>query len=73
MLSYSIYDKGIEIEVATDHNYRRKGLVTIVNAALILYCLEKGIHPNWDAANTTSAKLGYVFDKAYHTYFVDNR
>ncbi len=30
---------------------------------------------NWDAANTTSAKLaeklGYEFDKAYDTYFVD--
>ena len=74
--SYSIYDNGIEIEVATDHNYRRKGLATIVSAALILDCLEKGIYPNWDAANTTSAKLaeklGYVFDKAYDTYFVDN-
>ncbi|HDR8025448.1 TPA: GNAT family N-acetyltransferase [Bacillus cereus] len=56
MLSYSIYDKGIKIEVATDYNHRRKGLATIVNAA-----------------NTRSAKLGYVFDKAYHTYFVDNR
>ncbi|KLA31455.1 GNAT family N-acetyltransferase [Bacillus cereus] len=75
--SYSIYDNGIEIEVATDHNHRRKGLATIVSAALILDCLEKGIYPNWDAANTTSAKLaeklGYVFDKAYDTYFVDNR
>ncbi|WP_439022429.1 GNAT family N-acetyltransferase [Bacillus thuringiensis] len=75
--SYSIYDKGIEIEVATDHNHRKKGLATIVSAALILGCLEKEIYPNWDAANTTSAKLaeklGYVFDKAYNTYFVDNR
>ncbi|HFU7058981.1 TPA: GNAT family N-acetyltransferase [Bacillus cereus] len=75
--SYSIYDNGIEIEVATDHNHRRKGLATIVSAALILDCLEKGIYPNWDAANTTSAKLaeklGYVFDKAYDAYFVDNR
>lgn len=75
--SYSIYDDGIEIEVATDHNHRRKGLATVVSAALILDCLEKGIYPNWDAANTTSAKLaeklGYVFDKAYDTYFVDNR
>ncbi|WIG34472.1 GNAT family N-acetyltransferase [Bacillus toyonensis] len=75
--SYSIYDKGIEIEVATDLNHRRKGLATIVSAALILDCLEKGKYPNWDAANTTSAKLaeklGYVFDKAYDTYFVDNR
>ncbi|KAB2441133.1 GNAT family N-acetyltransferase [Bacillus luti] len=75
--SYSIYDKGIEIEVATDHNHRKKGLATIVSAALILNCLEKEIYPNWDAANPTSAKLaeklGYVFDRAYDTYFVDNR
>ncbi|HDR7915283.1 GNAT family N-acetyltransferase [Bacillus pretiosus] len=75
--SYSIYDNGIEIEVATDLNHRRKGLATIVSAALILACLEKEIYPNWDAANTTSAKLaeklGYTFDKAYDTYFVDNR
>ncbi|PEI79990.1 GNAT family N-acetyltransferase [Bacillus toyonensis] len=75
--SYSIYDKGIKIEVATDLNHRRKGLATVVSAALILDCLEKGKYPNWDAANTTSAKLaeklGYVFDKAYDTYFVDNR
>ncbi|MDM5258968.1 GNAT family N-acetyltransferase [Bacillus toyonensis] len=75
--SYSIYDEGIEIEVATDLNHRRKGLATVVSAALILDCLEKGKYPNWDAANTTSAKLaeklGYVFDKAYDTYFVDNR
>ncbi|MGE7887049.1 GNAT family N-acetyltransferase [Bacillus cereus] len=75
--SYSIYDDGIEIEVATDYNHRRKGLATVVSAALILDCLEKDIYPNWDAANTTSAKLaeklGYDFDKAYDTYFVDNR
>ncbi|WP_212936917.1 GNAT family N-acetyltransferase, partial [Bacillus hominis] len=75
--SYSIYDDGIEIEVATDFDHRRKGLATVVCAALILDCLEKGKYPNWDAANSTSAKLadklGYVFDKAYDTYFVNNR
>ncbi|PEX82251.1 GNAT family N-acetyltransferase, partial [Bacillus cereus] len=38
--SYSIYDEGIEIEVAADHNHRRKGLATVVSAALILDCLE---------------------------------
>ncbi|TKI92441.1 GNAT family N-acetyltransferase, partial [Bacillus cereus] len=74
---YSIYNDGIEIEVATDHNHRREGLATVVSAALILDCLENGKYPNWDAANTTSAKLaeklGYEFDKAYDTYFVDNR
>ncbi|QWH37883.1 GNAT family N-acetyltransferase [Bacillus mycoides] len=75
--SYSIYDDGIEIEVATDLDHRRKGLATVVSAALILDCLENGKYPNWDAANSTSAKLaeklGYVFDKAYDTYFVNNR
>ncbi|QWU45558.1 GNAT family N-acetyltransferase [Bacillus sp. NP247] len=75
--SYSIYDDGIEIEVATDSEHRRKGLATVVSAALILDCLEKGKYPNWDAANTKSAKLaeklGYVFDQAYDTYFVNNR
>ncbi|MBK5447313.1 GNAT family N-acetyltransferase [Bacillus sp. TH22] len=75
--SYSIYDGGIEIELATDPNHRRKGLATVVSAALILNCLEQGKYPNWDAANSTSAKLaeklGYVFDKAYDTYFVNNR
>ena len=54
-----------------------EGLATVVSAALILDCLENGKYPNWDAANTTSAKLaeklGYEFDKAYDTYFVDNR
>ena len=58
-------------------DHRRKGLATVVSAALILDCLEKGKYPNWDAANSTSAKLaeklGYVFDKAYDTYFVNNR
>ncbi|MBM6649331.1 GNAT family N-acetyltransferase [Bacillus sp. RIT 809] len=75
--SYSIYDDGIEIEVATDPNHRKKGLATVVSAALILDCLENVKYPNWDAANSTSAKLaeklGYVFDKAYDTYFVNNR
>ncbi|KFN01344.1 GNAT family N-acetyltransferase [Bacillus clarus] len=75
--SYSIYDDGIEIEVATDLDHRRKGLATVVCAALILDCLENGKYPNWDAANSTSAKLaeklGYVFDKAYDTYFINNK
>ncbi|PGO20111.1 zwittermicin A-resistance protein [Bacillus cereus] len=75
--SYSIYDDGIEIEVATDLDHIRKGWTTVVSAAIILDCLEKGKYLNWDAVNNTSAKLaeklGYVFDKTYDTYFVNNR
>ncbi|GLV64475.1 hypothetical protein Bmyc01_31450 [Bacillus mycoides] len=75
--SYSIYDDGIESEVATDLDHIRKRLATVVSADIILNCLEKGKYLNWDIVNNTSAKLaeklGYVFDKTYDTYFVNNR
>ncbi|MFD2445433.1 GNAT family N-acetyltransferase [Bacillus sp. CGMCC 1.16607] len=73
--SYSIYDDGIEIEVATDPKHRRKGLAAIAAAALILECLDRGIYPSWDAANSESAhlaqRLGYILEEAYDTYFIN--
>lgn len=72
--SYSIYDEGIEIEIVTDDNHRKKGLATSVAAALIVDCLERGQYPSWDAANAESAKLatklGYVATGAYDTYYI---
>ncbi|MFJ8260913.1 GNAT family N-acetyltransferase [Rummeliibacillus sp. NPDC094406] len=74
--SFSIYDDGIEIEVASHPNHRRKGLATIVAAALMLDCLERGKYPSWDGANSESVelakKLGYTFMESYDTYFIDN-
>ncbi|MBK3496952.1 GNAT family N-acetyltransferase [Viridibacillus sp. YIM B01967] len=73
--SFSIYNDGIEIEVATDPKHRRKGLATIVSSALILDCLDRGMYPNWDAANLDSSmlaqKLGYILEEEYDTYFID--
>ncbi|MGE6256850.1 GNAT family N-acetyltransferase [Heyndrickxia sporothermodurans] len=75
--SFSIYDDGIEIEVASHPNHRRKGLATIVASALILDCLDRGKYPSWDGANFESVelakKLGYTFKESYDTYFVDNK
>ncbi len=72
--SYSAYDKGIEIEVDTKENHRRKGLATACAAQLILKCLEKGLYPSWDAANLWSValaeKLGYHRGEAYMVYEV---
>lgn len=72
--SYSIFDDGIEIEVDTHPEHRKKGLATVAAAALILYCLKNGLYPSWDAANLISValaqKLGYVLDKPYDTYYV---
>ena len=70
--SYTRYKEGIEIEVDTAPEERRKGLATIVSAALILQCLEEGLYPSWDAQNILSVhlaeKLGYAFDHEYTVY-----
>lgn len=70
--SYTVYDKGIEIEIDTREDYRRQGLALACAAKLILECLDRGLYPSWDAANKASValseKLGYHFDKEYVTY-----
>lgn len=72
--SYTRYNEGIEIEVDTIEKERRKGLATIVCAALILHCLDEGLYPSWDAQNMNSVrlaeKLGYEFDHEYTAYEV---
>jgi len=73
--SFSIYDNGLEIEVATDSDHQKMGLATVVSSALILDCIDKGIYPNWDAVNQESLnlakKLGYVFKQPYDTYYIN--
>ncbi len=70
--SYTIYDGGLEIEVDTHIDFRRRGLALVCAAALILDCLEHGIYPSWDAANLASVKLcqrlGYHLDREYKAY-----
>ncbi|RPF50309.1 GNAT family N-acetyltransferase [Aquisalibacillus elongatus] len=73
--SYSIFDDGIEIEIATHPNHRRKGLATIAASALIKECLNRDLYPSWDGANFESArlaeKLGYQLKTTYDTYFIE--
>lgn len=72
--SYSVYDDGIEIEIDTHPNHRRKGLATVAAAALILECVESEKYPSWDAANLVSVSLaqrfGYVMEEPYDTYHI---
>ena len=67
--SYSRYQTGIEIEIDTKEEYRRKGLAYICGAKLILECLKRNLYPSWDAHNKGSValaeKLGYHYS---HTY-----
>lgn len=68
------YNGGIEIEIDTRKDYRRKGLAYACGAKLILECLERDWYPSWDAQNTWSValaeKLGYHFDHEYTVYKV---
>lgn len=70
--SYGTYRGGIEIEIDTHRDYRRRGLALCCSAALILECLDRGLYPSWDAQNVGSVrlaeKLGYHFSHAYPVY-----
>ena len=72
--SYSRYREGIEIEVDTVPDERRRHLALAACSALILQCLEEGLYPSWDAQNMASVrlaeKLGYVLDHEYTAYEV---
>ena len=72
--SYTSFQNGIEIEIDTRQDYRRKGLAMVCGAAIISECLQMGWYPSWDAHNKGSLalaeKLGYVFDKQYPVYDV---
>lgn len=70
--SYTAYRNGIEIEIDTKEEYRRRGLATACGAKLILECLDRGLYPSWDAQNLWSVslakKLGYHFSHTYDAY-----
>lgn len=70
--SYTAYKNSISITIGTLEEHRRKGLAAACAASLILDCLERGIYPEWEAANLESValaeSLGYHFDKAFDVY-----
>lgn len=72
--SYSSWRTGIEVEIDTKEEYRRKGLASVCGAKLILECLKRNLYPSWDAQNVWSAalakKLGYRFSHEYTAYEV---
>ena len=70
--SYSGWPGGIEVEIDTRADCRRRGLAHAAGAALILACLDRGWYPSWDAQNLASAalaeKLGYHVSHEYPVY-----
>lgn len=70
--SYTFYKGGIEIEIDTREDERRRGLALACGARLILECLGQNRYPSWDAHNPGSLalaeKLGYHFQGEYPVY-----
>lgn len=75
--SYTVYEGGLEIEVDTREDFRRRGLARACSARLILDCLDRGIFPSWDAANGASLhlaeSLGYRFDRKYPILYLTKK
>lgn len=73
--SFSRYDTGIEIQVDTHPDHRKKGLATAAAAKLMLHCFSNNIHPNWDAENLLSVKLaeklGYIMKSPYSAMLIN--
>lgn len=72
--SYCVYRDGIEVEIDTRPDHRRRGLATACGARLILECLDRGLYPSWDAIDLRSAalaeKLGYRRGDPYPVYWI---
>lgn len=70
--SYTRYRDGIEVEIDTKEEYRRRGLAYACGAKLILECEKRNLYPSWDAQNLWSAalakKLGYRYSHVYTAY-----
>ncbi len=73
----TVYDGGAELQLAVHPDHRQQGLATACAAAMILKCIEKGIRPCWDAANSISLKIalkmGYEYKGKYTAVLLENK
>lgn len=72
--SFTLGGGKLEFEIETHRDFRERDLATAVGARMILYCLDSGLVPCWDAHNPPSAglatKLGFVKPLAYRSFYV---
>jgi GNAT superfamily N-acetyltransferase len=72
-----VCSKGIEVSIFVSVEHRRKGLASSLGAYLLMWCLENGIEPHWDAANPESCrlaeKLGYERSGTYRAHILASR
>ena len=73
--SYSVYNEGVEIEIITREDYRRRGLAYVCASKMIIECVARNLYPSWDAQNKWSValarKLGYHYEGTYRAYEIN--
>lgn len=69
-----VCSQGIEVSLYVDAPFRRRGIGTLLAANLLRWALERGLTPNWDAANPESCalalKLGYTPTGSYQALYL---
>ena len=67
--SFSYYSSGYEVIIATNPDFRKRGLARIASYEFIKESLKQGRLPSWDAAHEVSLHLaewlGYKLDYEY--------
>lgn len=68
-----VFSRALEVSIYVEEPYRRQGVATALGAQLALAALQRGLLPNWDAANPESCrlaeKLGFIPTGTYEAYF----
>lgn len=66
---YTLYNKGIEVEIDTHEDFRRRGVAYNLSLAMIEECRKRNLEMHWDAMNSESAslakKLGFIPSREY--------
>ncbi len=70
--SFAVSGRSLEFEIQTHPDFRRRGLACAAAAAMVHYCIGRGLLPCWDAHNDLSAalatKLGFVSPTPYTAF-----
>lgn len=66
----TVYDGGVEIQVATHEKYRRRGLAMPCAASLVKECARRKIRPHWDAANLVSKNMALSLGFEYRGEYI---
>lgn len=69
---YAVYRTGVEIQIDTHADFRRRGVATELAKRMLLECRSRSLECHWDAMNAQSAalarKVGFVSDRTYRCY-----